>query len=407
MAFSTFDAGPAGQVYSWWEVHKLATRGVQRLAALGALASCVLLFIDASLNHWDPALSPSRLALLSALAACGGAYAFARNQAPEGVRPQLSGIAVSWALAVTGAVAASSHGGFQGALAMGLLPVLLAWPVLMPGGEKWAATALGGSLGLHFAIISALQPQGEALLQGGPAQALAALLFLAMAASVVASHSVESWRSRAANLSTQDWLTRALSRPALEEQLHTLCLKRQRSLSPLSLVMLDLDRFKELNATYGRTVGDEILELLVSAVRAEIRASDFIGRYGGDEFLLVLDECEGSAAASLLDRLRRRLSDAPLLVGGAKVRISFSAGIVSVSAGDTFTSRDLLRSAERALDMSKEQSRNRTSFAPSYSTPFPPPVPSADPVVSGDVFNTADIVEMEITNPFSPRTESV
>ena len=66
------------------------------------------------------------------------------------------------------------------------------------------------------------------------------------------------------------------------------------------------DRFKNINDTWGRGAGDEVLEMLVSGVKAEIRASDFIGRYGGDEFLLVLDECEGTAAMSLLDRLRQR-----------------------------------------------------------------------------------------------------
>ena len=100
-----------------------------------------------------------------------------------------------------------------------------------------------------------------------------------------------------------------------------------------------------------------------------IRASDFIGRYGGDEFLLVLDECEGKLAMALLDRLRARFAAKPMNVGDNQIRISFSAGIVSVPAGDPMVVKELLRNAERALVDSKEAGRNRTAMAP----PPPPP----------------------------------
>ncbi len=104
--------------------------------------------------------------------------------------------------------------------------------------------------------------------------------------------------------------------------------------------------------------------MLVSGVKAEIRASDFIGRYGGDEFLLVLDECEGKMAMALLDRLRDRFAAKPMMIEDNQVRISFSAGIVSVAPGDPLVVKELLRNAERALINSKEAGRNRTAMAP-------------------------------------------
>jgi diguanylate cyclase (GGDEF)-like protein len=199
-----------------------------------------------------------------------------------------------------------------------------------------------------------------------------------VAAALVTAHVVEHWRSRAAELSQHDWLTNALSRPFLEERLTALCSQRQRSLAPVSLVMFDVDRFKNINDAHGRQAGDEVLEMLVSGIKAEIRASDFIGRYGGDEFLLVLDECEGNSAVSLLDRLRARFQNKPMTVGDAQLKVSFAAGIVSVNPGDPLVLKDLLRNAERALENSKEAGRNRTAMAP-------PPPPSEPPPSKGPI----------------------
>jgi diguanylate cyclase (GGDEF)-like protein len=122
------------------------------------------------------------------------------------------------------------------------------------------------------------------------------------------------------------------------------------------------------------------LEMLVSGIKAEIRASDFIGRYGGDEFLLVLDECEGNSALQLLDRLRTRFQSKPMTVGDSQVKISFAAGIVSVNPGDPLVMKELLRNCERALENSKEAGRNRTAMAP---PPPPPEAPASKGPISG------------------------
>jgi diguanylate cyclase (GGDEF)-like protein len=144
--------------------------------------------------------------------------------------------------------------------------------------------------------------------------------------------------------------------------------------------MFDIDRFKNINDDHGRQAGDEVLEMLVTGIKAEIRASDFIGRYGGDEFLLVLDECEGNSALSLLDRLRTRFQNKPMMLGDEQLKVSFAAGIVSVNPGDPLVMKDLLRNAERALENSKEAGRNRTAMAP---PPPPPEPPAAKGPISG------------------------
>ena len=370
-AFATHD----GRVYSEWEVHKLATNGVRKFALAGVMGSAFLVLLDAlvfrdgrpevALPGWLP-----RVALGLAVGISIAFFAMAQARKVELQRPRVMATLLAFALCAAGAMAAASAGGLNGPLGFGLVPLLFFWPVLMPGGTLAALAPVGGGVLVHLGIVLALS--GNGLSPEG--RALGGVLVMASAAALGTAQAIEHWRSQAAAYSQHDWLTHALSRPFLEERLGALCAQRARSLAPISLVMFDLDRFKNVNDTWGRGAGDEVLELLVSGVKAEIRASDFIGRYGGDEFLLVLDECEGVAAMSLLDRLRQRFGEKPITVGENQVRISFSAGIVSVSPGDPLVVKDLLRNAERALINSKEAGRNRTAMAPP-----PPPHEGAPP----------------------------
>lgn len=371
-----------GRVYSDWELHKLAATGLRRYALVAALFSMFVIVLDALLARGATAepLLPSwvsRVALIMSVGVSAAFYGLALARKVEVQRPLALATLLTYSAAGAGALSAASAGGFNGALAFGLVPIVFAWPLLMPGGIKTALPAVGGALVLHLAIVFAVT--GRAITPEG--RSAAGLLALAVAAALSAAHVVEHWRSRAAELSQHDWLTNALSRPFLEERLGALCSQRQRSLAPVALVMFDIDRFKSINDTYGRQSGDEVLEMLVSGIKAEIRASDFIGRYGGDEFLLVLDECEGNSALSLLDRLRTRFSSKPMNIGDHQLKVSFAAGIVSVSPGDPLVMKDLLRNAERALENSKEAGRNRTAMAP-------PPPPNEPPVSPGPITGT-------------------
>ncbi len=385
-AFATHD----GRVYSEWEVHKLAVSGLRKFALAGVLSSAFLVLLDAlvfregrpevALPGWLPRVA---LGLAAAISICF--FAMAQGRKVELQRPGILAVLLAFTLSAAGAMAAASAGGLNGPLGFGLVPVLFFWPMLMPGGTLAALVPIGGGVLLHLSLVLGLSDSGLT----AEGRALGGVLVMASAAALGTAQAIDHWRARAAEFSQHDWLTHALSRPFLEERLGALCVQRARSLAPVSLVMFDLDRFKNINDTWGRGAGDEVLEMLVSGVKAEIRASDFIGRYGGDEFLLVLDECEGNAAMSLLDRLRQRFGDKPMTVGDNQVRISFSAGIVSVGAGDPLVVKDLLRNAERALVNSKEAGRNRTAMAP---PPAPPEAPSGERVPPGPATNPEETV---------------
>jgi diguanylate cyclase (GGDEF)-like protein len=278
---------------------------------------------------------------------------------------------LSLGICAGGALASAAGGGFNGPLSFGLVPALLVWPLVMPGGAQRAALPLIGGLLLHAAVTLMLTgievtPEGRAM---------SIMLVVAIGTSVASASIIDGWRQKAAEQSQFDWLSQALSRPFLEERLTALCAQRSRSLGSISLVMFDVDRFKVINDSHGRAAGDEALEMLVSGIKAEIRASDFIGRTGGDEFLLVLDECEGNSALGLLERLRARFAAKPMMVGDEQIKLSFSAGIVSAGPGDPLVPKELMKNAEKALQNSKEMARNRTAVAP----PPPPAAPRGEP----------------------------
>ncbi len=361
-------------MYSEWEMHKLAAHGLGRFALASALFSIFVVGLDALLmreGHYEPAFSPwvGRIVLLLGVGAAAGFRVLTLIRKVEVQQPMMLATMLCIALCAAGGLAAAGLGGFNGPLSFGLLPIVFAWALLMPGGLRTALPAIGLGLVAHLVLVIGIS--GHSMTPEG--RSMAGLTFMSVAAALCTAHVLEYWRSRAAELSQHDWLTQALSRPFLEERLTALCAQRQRSLAPVSLVMFDVDRFKNINDTHGRQAGDEVLEMLVSGIKAEIRASDFIGRYGGDEFLLVLDECEGNSALSLLDRLRARFQNKPMNVGDAQLKVSFAAGIVSVNPGDPMVLKDLLRNAERALENSKEAGRNRTAMAPPPPPTDPPP----------------------------------
>lgn len=374
--------GNDGRVYSEWEVHKLSATGARRLAVGGLVGAVFLLALDALVfkDGRGEGLLPvwvTRLSMGLALATSAAVFTVGRLRNVELQRPRALAVLLCLTFGAAGGLAAGASGGLNGPLAFGLLPVVLLWPLVMPLGAGPALVPVLGAFALHGAVALAASA-GVGLTASG--RAFAGLLAVMGGLAIATAQVVEGWRWRAAESSQTDWLTQALSRPWLEERLQALCAQRSRSLAPVSLVMFDVDRFKGINDSHGRRAGDEVLELMVSGIKSEIRASDFLGRYGGDEFLLVLDDCEGNSAVKIIERMRERFAKKPFAIGEATIKLSFSAGIVSVPAGEALVVKDLLRNAERALEASRDSGRNRTSLAP----PPPPLEPAAPPPAPED-----------------------
>jgi diguanylate cyclase (GGDEF)-like protein len=155
-----------------------------------------------------------------------------------------------------------------------------------------------------------------------------------------------------------DALTGLPNQRACHDTVRRMIAQASRSLNPLAAVLLDLDHFKQINDVYGHDRGDEVLAAVGAVLATSMRASDFAGRYGGEEFLLLLAETGVEGAATTAEKIR--LSIAGIKVVGIDRGISASLGI-AVMPDHAVDADALLRQADRALYVAKAAGRNQTS----------------------------------------------
>lgn len=159
-------------------------------------------------------------------------------------------------------------------------------------------------------------------------------------------------------LATIDPLTEAKNRRAWNEKIAEEWSRATRYGTPLSLVLLDVDKFKSYNDTFGHQAGDGVLQLVAQVAHSAIRVTDFFARYGGEEFALVLPNTDAQGALVLAERLRANIESAPWKERG----VTASFGIATLQS-DMKSSDDLTRAADEALYAAKERGRNRVLHA--------------------------------------------
>lgn len=175
-----------------------------------------------------------------------------------------------------------------------------------------------------------------------------------------------------------DALTGVLNRRGLELALeHEMALFR-RYQADLSVAMLDLDEFKQLNDRYGHVAGDEILAGVARLLRDGLRQTDSVGRFGGDEFVLVLPHTEAGETARILEKLRLSLRDYIGWLPQDLVRVSASFGATNTAGRPGVSAHDLLREADAALGRTKQIGRNQVVFFAPAQNSGGPPRPFAD-----------------------------
>jgi diguanylate cyclase (GGDEF)-like protein len=160
-----------------------------------------------------------------------------------------------------------------------------------------------------------------------------------------------------------DGLTGLLNHAAVLEALENELSRARRENQPLSLAICDLDRFKQINDSYGHPAGDLVLQEAARRLKAAVRCYDPVARYGGEEFLVVLAGCDGESARIQAERIREAIAAEPFEAGGASVLVTCSIGVSSCGPGDAVDASTLMREADRALYLSKRAGRNRVSVA--------------------------------------------
>ncbi len=158
------------------------------------------------------------------------------------------------------------------------------------------------------------------------------------------------------HIASVDPLTGLFNRRFMEEQSARAVSRLRRHGGWMAAVLLDLDAFKAVNDTYGHETGDAVLVAIARRLGTQSRLEDLIGRWGGEEFLVVATQTDGPSAAGLAERLRRAIEAEPVVVDGHAHAVTISAGWAA--APDGVPLADLVRAADRALYDAKEAGRN-------------------------------------------------
>ena len=159
-----------------------------------------------------------------------------------------------------------------------------------------------------------------------------------------------------------DPLTGVLNRRSLIERLDAACLRARARGLPISLLFIDLDHFKQINDSFGHQAGDACLRAIIDPIHAELRQSDVIGRYGGEEFVVILSSADAAAAGPIAQRILERVAGVSVNGFGKPIRLTCSIGVASSDTLGVW-GEHLIAQADAAVYVAKRQGRNQVQVA--------------------------------------------
>lgn len=157
----------------------------------------------------------------------------------------------------------------------------------------------------------------------------------------------------------QDALTGVSSRTSLLRELQDAIARSAKTGQPLCAIMADLDHFKAVNDSHGHLVGDQVLKEVASRIKAALREFDLVGRYGGEEFVLLLENTTHHTARLIAERVRTRIGSEPIHIAGKSLRLTISQGLALRQDGDDC--QTLLARADQAMYKAKQDGRDRVA----------------------------------------------
>ncbi|HUX06381.1 MAG TPA: diguanylate cyclase [Acidobacteriota bacterium] len=177
-------------------------------------------------------------------------------------------------------------------------------------------------------------------------------------------------RDQMKDLASRDPLTGLWNRNEIFRILENELARAQREGKVLAVIMADLDHFKRINDTYGHLAGDSVLRATASRLRVATRPYDAVSRYGGEEFMFVINDCDNDNAAAIAERVRRSIESSPMDTSEGLLGVTMSLGVSTTADFPDADPHRLLHAADAALYMAKDAGRNRVEVAkPSDFTP--------------------------------------
>ncbi|HKQ60068.1 MAG TPA: diguanylate cyclase [Candidatus Polarisedimenticolaceae bacterium] len=172
-----------------------------------------------------------------------------------------------------------------------------------------------------------------------------------------------SSRDALMTLATHDLLTGLHNRHAILHSLAREMNRASRERSPLAVAVADVDHFKSINDTYGHAAGDAVLQEVARRMQTPLRSYNLVGRYGGEEFLVVLPGCDGAIGCMVADKVRAAVAAEPIRLGSESVTVTCSLGVAAFSGDRRIEPLTLIHSADEALYRAKRNGRNRVESA--------------------------------------------
>jgi len=168
---------------------------------------------------------------------------------------------------------------------------------------------------------------------------------------------VNLFYARLETMSTTDELTGTASRQVFDLSLEQAMKRRQRDGAPVAIILLDIDQFKKINDTHGHLKGDMVLQETARIMRSTMRDSDILCRWGGDEFIVLAQNCDLDDAGVIAEKSRDAIEKITPMTLPDILRVSVSAGVTEIHDSDTMD--DAIARADAALYHAKESGRNR------------------------------------------------
>jgi diguanylate cyclase (GGDEF)-like protein len=195
-------------------------------------------------------------------------------------------------------------------------------------------------------------------------------LSMVAASILIALGVADRLRAQRVALSEAEWraqidpLTGVLNRNSLIERLHAACVRAQARGLPIALLFIDLDHFKQINDSFGHQAGDACLRAIIPPIHAELRQSDVIGRYGGEEFVVILSSADAAASVPIAQRIIERVGEVQVEGFGAPIRLTCSIGVAASDTLGVWGER-LIAYADAAVYVAKRAGRNQLHVAQS------------------------------------------